>query len=222
MDKRKGLWAGYKKLGPVQRFLFCITVVGILLSVVFYFFPISTPSELEIAQLADRALWRGTQNCGDRTSYSRLVSMARKTRNIELKNTISEHIERIKQAYKSSTLELTMPTQVAVFKLHIKPYELEPTQGFQAKNVVDHLRYPECSSRAKAAFLLRNIESATDKDSVDKKEILERLIFIIKSDSSLLVSKLALDRYSQFTDFSPTDIFDFQGAINHWNKDHKK
>lgn len=36
MDKRKGLIAGYKKLGPIGRFLFWCAIVGLILSVLFF------------------------------------------------------------------------------------------------------------------------------------------------------------------------------------------
>ena len=106
--------------------------------------------------------------------------------------------------------------QGIVCKQHIKPCQSEPIRGFSAKNVFGHLdikTYPDCLSRAGAAYRLKYIETAQEREAVTKQEILESLIFIIKNDNSLLVAKIALDTYSELTGFSPVDIFDFENAM---------
>jgi len=180
---------------------------------------------LEIAQLADRALWERATNCGDRAIYNNLIKCYEKTENSELK----KQIKRIKDDYKTSILVPRVDAITAVCQYGgmrgDKCIAKEPTEGFFAQNVVDHLdvkKYSRCTSRARAACILRNIKTADKKEDVNMSKVVKTLIFIMKNDSSLLVSKLALDRYSQFTGFSPSGIFDFRGAIDHSDERKKQ
>lgn len=178
----------------------------------------STPPD--IARYAEPAFWRETRNCGDRIRCEDLIFKADREIEPKLRQEILKYIEDIKLDYKSSTIGPVITSQTAVCKQGTF-CDPEPIKGFSAKNVIEHLdikKYPECTSRARAAYLLSNIETAGDKDEIDMNKVLETLVIIMQEDSSLLVSKLALDRYSQFTNFEPSNIFDFKGATEDWNK----
>ena len=109
--------------------------------------------------------------------------------------------------------------------MHGASCTIEPVEGFSAKNVIEHLeieKYHRCTSRARATSILRNIRTALGKEDIDMTKLLETLVIIMKNDPSLLVSKLALDRYSQFTGFVPSNIFDFNAAIDDFDKRKKQ
>ena len=184
-------------------------------------------STLLYSQLADRALWEGTKECGDRSIYEDLNEKLIQAQNIESNEIIAKQIERIKSDYKTSILVPRVDALPAVCKRGTMKGDtciVEPIEGFSATNVVEQLdrgKYPRCTTRARAANILRNIETATDKEGI-KEELFKNLISILENDPSLLVSKLALDRYSQFTSFVPSDIFDFKGAIDNWRERGKE
>jgi len=176
---------------------------------------------LEIAELADRALSGKTKNCGDRSIYENLINCFDQTENLEIKR----QIQRIKNDYRTSILVPSIDDVWSVCQygamIGNKCTKVEPLEGFISKNVVEQLdieNYPRCTTRARAASILRNIKTAPDNDKRDMNEVLETLVFIMSEDPSLLVSKLALDRYSQFTGFSPSDVFDFKNAIDNFNE----
>lgn len=55
MDGRKGIRAGYKKLGPVNKLLFWIAIIGILLTILIYYVQESSSQKNEIEARVDRA-----------------------------------------------------------------------------------------------------------------------------------------------------------------------
>lgn len=177
---------------------------------------------LEVSQLADRALWEGTQECGDRAVYKKLQTCFEQVGDPELKSEYANQIERIKSDYQTSILGPRARATSSVCKLGTMQgdrCEIEPEKGFLAHNVIDHLdrsKYSRCTSRLRAAALLENIDTA--KGEKDMKKAIGLLVSILEDDPSLLVSKLALDRYSQFTGYSPLDVFDFNGALKDWEK----
>ena len=177
-------------------------------------------SALLFTQLADRALWEGTKECGDRTIYEDLRKSLNQKEIPEVRKVITVQVERIENDYKDSILAPRVDAIPAVCQqgtMQGASCRIEPVEGFLAKNVVEHLevgKYHRCTSRARAAGILRNIKTAVDKDEIDMTKLLETLVFIMRNDPSLLVSKLALDRYSQFTGFLPSNVFDFEAAID--------
>lgn len=95
---------------------------------------------------------------------------------------------------------------------------LEPEYGFSAKNVIDQMYYPEWPSRARAAYLLRNVTpEQLEKDNKNEDDVLKALIHAMKleNEDSLIVSKTALDTYGKLTGFRPDGVFDFKGAIKY-------
>lgn len=183
-------------------------------------------NSLSTSQLADRALWENTIVCGDYTSYENLITCYDQIReeNKEFSKQIMKNIKRIKDDYKTSILLPKVDKISAVCQagtMQGVSCLFEPIEGFSASNVIEQLditKYQRCTTRARAISILRNIETAPDKDKVNIRKVLKMLVYIMKEDPSLLVRKLALDRYSQFTDFSPKDIFDFERAINDWEQ----
>lgn len=176
---------------------------------------------IELAQLADRAFWEWTTNWGDRAVYENLLKCQGQTENLEFKNEIMRQIKKIKDNYKTSILGPRVDALPAVCQRHTMVEDrckIEPVEGFSATNVIEHLdieKYPEAISRVRAVGILRNIKTSPDRNGRDiMLKALETLVFIMQGDPSLLVSKLALDRYSQFTSFHPADIFDFKAAID--------
>lgn len=182
-------------------------------------------SSLKVAQLADRALWEGTQECGDRSVYVKLQMCFDQTRESELKSEYANQLKRIKNDYKTSILgprARATRSVCTIGSMKGDSCKIEPEKGFLASNVIDHLdqkKYQRCTSRLRAAALLQNIDTA--KGERDMKKAIELIVFILEYDPSLLVSKIALDRYSQFTGYSTSDIFDFEGAIDNWNINRK-
>ena len=101
---------------------------------------------------------------------------------------------------------------------------LEPEIGFLAKNVFEHLNYNNWTSRARAAYLLRNIKGAQSLIFIDMEEVYGKLISLMKKENEtrLLVSKIALDTYDLLMDdFKANSVFDFDRAIDHRNKKSK-
>lgn len=179
-------------------------------------------TNLDISQLADRALWEGTNECGDRSVYNELQRCYEEIKDFGLRAEYANQINRIKNDYKTSILGPRAKATRSVCRegtMNGDRCVIEPEKGFSAKNVIDHLdqsKYPRCTSRLRAAALLQNID--TSKGKKDMKKAIRLLVFILENDPSLLVSKLALDRYSQFTGYSPLDVFDFDDALKDWDK----
>jgi len=186
---------------------------------------LNIPAHLAIAELADRSFWEGTKGCGDRISYKNLISLRNIAEDGKQKKEIQDHINRIIDDYKTSILIPRVDNIKAVCQqgamVDGRCMAYEPVKEFSAANVVEHLditKYPRCTSRARALNILRNFDTAKGENKEDmKKDIIERLVFILENDPSLLVSKLALDRYEQFTDYSPPskNIFNFEEPIKH-------
>jgi hypothetical protein len=181
--------------------------------------PIECPKTMsEIVELRDKCLWEGTIFCGDREVYNNLLRCSLEENNVEIKS----QIMRIEEDYKTSILVKKVNNIGSVCQQHTMKGDKcvpEPIQQFNARNVVNHLdiqQYPRCTSRARALSILRNLDTAPDIKDIDQKELIERLIFIIQNDPSLLVSKLALDRYCELTGYKKQRVFDFDGALKHY------
>ena len=213
--------------GKKHVFVFIIIVLVILTAIANYSLDSmveiqSCPRTVfEIQEMADRALWERTKNCGDRTIYNELLACFNKTKSGDIKR----QIVRIEDDYKTSILVPRVDATPAVCQLGSMVGDGctgEPVKGFNAENVLDHLditKYPRCTSRARASSILRNL-TQEDKNKIGMKNILKPIVSIIKDDPSLLVSKLALDRYRQFTEFSSSEVFDFQNAIQHYENNY--
>lgn len=177
---------------------------------------------LEIVELADRAL-RNTKNCGDRDILEKLKACLSSPDIANLHAEITKQIKRVEIDYRNNSLFVSridaLPEVCQLGSFNGNTCEVEPSEGYNAINVVNHLdseQFPNCPTRARALALLRNIKTSFNKADINMTDIISRIIFILKNDDSLLVSKLALDRYSQFTGYNPIGVLNFDDAIRDW------
>ncbi|MBI3618395.1 MAG: hypothetical protein HY210_09360 [Candidatus Omnitrophica bacterium] len=77
--------------------------------------------------------------------------------------------------------------------------------------------------RGRAASILRNIKTASDKDRINedatiKEQLFDKLIERLnpEKENSLFVAKMAFETYKDLTGFSSDGVFDFAGAIKDW------
>lgn len=132
---------------------------------------------------------------------------------------LSDEIRRVEDDYRTDIMRGNIDGWPLICKPHVGCRDgFENSTGFSAGNVLSHLS-PErrMDERARAACLLRNIKTAPDKDSIDKRVLFGRLIsFMGAKEASLCVSKMALATYADLTGFSPKGVFDFEGAEKDW------
>lgn len=183
---------------------------------------------ISILQLADQSLW--SSQGGNRSSYLILIALQKEIKEQDLKNAIELQIKRITTFYKNSVMIPYAENVPVICQLAPSPCSkgLEPSKGFNAQNVIDHLdinRYSFWSERARAACLLRNIATAQGKeelnnDRIKKKKLYEQLIRIMQKENepSLFVSRMALVAYSELTAYQEKNVFDFEGARKDWEK----
>ncbi len=186
------------------------------------------PAPEMIRQLGERAEWNNSYG-GDRQSYLTLISWEQTINESQLKKLISSEIEKLKDQYRNSATSLIVEQLPAICVFITKPNVepcsegREPSRGFSAKNVLDHLdrnKYSYWTERARAAYLLRHIDTSPNKDSVRIQDVYEWLIKVMKeeNENSLLVSKMALDTYASLTNYELKQVFDFEGAIKDWEQ----
>lgn len=170
---------------------------------------------LQSSQLADRSLWNN-QFGGDRISFLALLQLKEKFKGTEFENIILRQVRRVEDLYTSSVMNLYIENFPSVCKFITSPNirvcgeGYEPVKGFSIENVYAHLKYPEWQSRARAAYLLRNVETKDDGG------ILSSLVDLMKEDEpSLLVSRIAFETYKVLTGFSSPGVFDFNKVAEH-------
>lgn len=180
-----------------------------------------------INDLGDRCYWYPSG--GDRSTFEILKSMVDQEKGIKgkgLRDAIINQLRRVERDYKSSTLTYGIETQPAVCKKSmtecdpILRHHFEPLEGFDTVNVYQHLGYPEWTSRARAALLLRNIDTSDNKNDVSRDEIHQKLIDLMQeqNETSLCVSKIAFETYKSLTGFTSKEVFGFKKATEDWNK----
>jgi len=179
-----------------------------------------------------QSLWDtniGFYDGGSRNSYSSLLNME-KSDNPTMKKLASDAVKTIKNAYDGSNINvmvLNIERWGYICRWSVPPCAngYEPSIGYNAKNVFDHLDYKKWQERARAACLLRNVDSTinTHRDQVDKKEFCDKLVNLMgEQEPSLFVSKMALETYKALTGFSSLGVFDFEGAIKDWENPERK
>jgi hypothetical protein len=179
------------------------------------------PTPDNIRELNIQALWPNSSYGGNRQSYLILLNWKVKVKNPEIKKLIYGAIKNIESYYATDIMTLFIERQIAICKYSVPPCSegYEPPIGYNAKNVFEHLSRPLWTERARAACLLRNIETSSHKDQIDKKELCSKLINLMKeNENSLFVSKMAFETYKSLTGFSSPGVFDFDKAIEDWNK----
>jgi spore germination protein GerM len=178
-------------------------------------------SLMSVSQLGDRCMWNTPQG-GDYNSYFSLKKLEYEIDSETVKKAISSQLRRVYDMYKTEVRDYYISKQFAICKLGSACREIEPEQGYSAKNVINHLARYMWIERAKAAYLLRNITPRQlSDDKLKWEDIFKPLINLISdTEWSLAVRKTALDTYAILTGFEPLkeDIFDFAGALEHWDK----
>ncbi|MDO8675351.1 MAG: hypothetical protein Q7K71_04460 [Candidatus Omnitrophota bacterium] len=183
----------------------------------------------KISQLGDLSSWHNKYG-GQRQSYEELLSWGKKENSSEIKKKISVETERLEEIYDPRIMIPTIEQPISICKFITQPnipacaWGLEPPTGYDAKNVFHHLTERIWTERARAACLLRNIRTSQYKDQIDKEKLFDTLVSLMKEENekSLFVSKMALNTYSELTGFSPSGVFDFDGAINDWKSMERK
>lgn len=78
--------------------------------------------------------------------------------------------------------------------------------------------YHYWQSRAIAVYLLRGVyNQQLNSQKLKWEDALRPIIFVLNNDPSLMNRKLALDTYQTLTGFERQELFDFEGAVAHWN-----
>ena len=187
-----------------------------------------SPTAAAITELGNRVI-----NGRDWRSYLQLLKWENDVDSVVLKRLISTELDKINDVYRNPVLAKNIE-RTGFICIYLttrgescsKGYE--PPRGFSAWNVLEHLdrnKYSFWQERARAACLLRYINTSPDKDNVKPEDVYEGLIKVMKQEyePDLLVSKMALDTYSKLvTNFKPTGVFDFQGAIDDWNDPQRR
>lgn len=182
----------------------------------------SLPSSDEITAEGRRAAPWHNEYGGVRRSYQRLLHWRDTINDPVRKDWIITEIEKVEKSYPVDVMRLSIDQWGYICVQHVdceKGYE--PPTGFSAQNAISHLGFNRdlWQERARAACILRNIKTASDKDSVDKEDFYEKLISLMgEKESSLCVSKMALETYKDLTGFSSDGVFDFAGAVKHWGE----
>ena len=182
------------------------------------------PSADDIAASGRRATPRHNEYGGDRRSYQRLLQWRDTVNDSVRKDWVITEIERIEKSYAVDVMRINIDNPL-FWGYICKPHVMNCNQGyenptdFSAQNVINHLTRDLWRERARAACILRNIKTATDKGEINKEIFYEKLIGLLgEKENSLCVSKMALETYKDLTGFSSEGVFDFEGAIKDWEK----
>lgn len=180
----------------------------------------SLPSREDIKNTGDRAAVWHNEYGGDRTSYSRLLKWKDTIKDPYLNELVSTEIGRVEKAYPVDILRLYIDRFSFIWKPHVNGAKgFEGSTNFEAQGVIAHLTRDMWQERARATRILRNIKTAPDKDSVDKKIFYEKLVGLMgEKEKSLCVSKMAFETYKDLTGFRSEGTFDFEGAIKDWQQ----
>lgn len=177
----------------------------------------------KMTQLGNLAVWENKYG-GQRESYEDLLSWWKKENDSEIKKRILAEIERLEEIYDPRIMVPTIEKHFAICKLHSGCKEIEPPTDYDAKNVFHHLTERIWTERARAACLLRNIRTSKNKDQINKEELFDKLIerLDLSKEKSLFVAKMSFETYKELSNFSSPGIFDFEKAIEDWEKPERK
>ena len=176
---------------------------------------------LEIFDLSNKAKWQ-QNNGGDYESYKKLLEMQKEIKNNELKKILAEQIDSIKNSYNAEDIWRVADSLPYICQRSDPPCAkgLEPIEGFNAKNVYDHLTtdYKLWPEHARAASLIRRIATYPNKNDMmfDVNKELVRLMG--NENEKMMVRKVALETYKHLNQFHPKfdGVFDFSAAIEDW------
>lgn len=180
----------------------------------------AVPSAEDITALGKRALW-SNEYLGSREAYSQLLDWKDSSKDPMTIKLLSAEIKRVEDDYRTDIMRLHIDRWLLIWVPHVNGKEgFVKSEGFLAGNVLAHLSpNRRADERARAACILRNIKTSSDKDSIDKNEFYEKLIrHMGDQETSLTVSKMALETYKDLTGFSSNGVFDFEGALKDWEE----
>lgn len=180
----------------------------------------SLPSADQITALGKRALW-SNEYFGSREAYSQLLDWRNSIKDSMTSKLLSAEIKRVEDDYRTDIMRLHIDRWRLIWVPHVDGKDgFVKSEGFLAGNVLAHLSpNRRVDERARAACILRNIKTSPDKDTIDKKELYEKLISHMGDrETSLTVSKMAFETYKDLTEFSSDGVFDFEGAAKDWEK----
>ncbi len=189
----------------------------------------SSPTPAKIRQEGSNVVkWRDYLG-GMRKSYDLLLSWKSQIADSETKSILNDVLKEIENIYGNPAITFSIERFGYICKFADPPCSkgYEPITGFDSIAVFDHLTENKLwQERARAACLLRNIKTSPNKKEMDKHKLklFNTLINHMKkeSESHLVVSKMALDTYSELTRFIPSGTFDFEGAIKDWENPKRK
>ena len=137
-------------------------------------FQIFSSNSTSIIELGEKSLWYN--NYGDHTAYNILKKLAKKSES-QLKDEIKQKIKYVRDEYRfANRINKYVQDNGVICKQHIKPCEPEPFDGYDANNVLNvHLNFPWRTTRALAAYYLRNFDKANN-NGIRIENVLEKLI----------------------------------------------
>lgn len=186
---------------------------------------VSISNIISFLELSDQAIrWRDPDHGGRRASYESLLFWEKEIEDPKVRKDISLEIKKIKKIYKDSNgvMNYIVRHSAAIGSNDGKGFQ--PPTGYDAKIVFKHLSDSLWIERARAARLLKDIESAQYEDEIDRVNLYDSLINLMKkeNESSLCVSKMALNAYASLMSYKIKDVFDFEGAFKHWEQNRKE
>ncbi|MFH1504442.1 MAG: hypothetical protein ABIH08_03520 [Candidatus Omnitrophota bacterium] len=191
-----------------------------------------TSTVVSVSQLVTQAKWQNAG--GDRSSYFALKSLPVSIVDKKFKNIVESQIRSLENSYESWIVNAFVEQLKFICK-YLTVSGPACSKGFIEKNdfrihnLLDHLDPNKLwQERVKAAHFLRYCKTANDfnnyQKTAQKEKVYQELVNHMKmeNESSLLVSKMAFETYKSLSGFKTTDVFGFDAAIEHWEKNKEE
>lgn len=181
-------------------------------------------NSLSVSQLGDRCMWSSPHG-GEYNSYLILKTLEDEIDDVQIKNAVANQIKRVEDMYKSQDVMIDHVKIIQAIMKNDGTREWADEQTITAKNNLDHMYRWLWTERVKAAYFLSHITSEKlTKDNKKWGDVFEALMHTLgESEWSLFVRKISLITYADLTGntsvpFKPLGVFDFKGAIKHWEE----
>lgn len=178
---------------------------------------------LSMAQLGDRCLW-SNEHGGDYNSYQTLMTLKETAEGGQTRDAILTQLKRVEDMYKSQDVMIDHVKIIPAVMKDDGTRTWANEETITAKNNLDHMYRWLWTERVKAAYFLGYMTTEKlMKDSKKWDDVFEALMHTLgEGEWSLFVRKISLITYTKLTRntsvaFSPAGVFDFKGAIRHWN-----
>lgn len=175
----------------------------------------------EILNLGNQTRWQ--MNGGDLKSYNALLLLQKEVKNDALRGILTEQINSVNSSYNADDLWRAADSLPYICQYSLSGElpcvrGLEPVEGFNAVNIYQHLTelYKLWPEHARAASLVRKIETSPNKDDVIPSDINKELVRLMQDENEkMMVRKIAFETYKYLNQFHPKSdgIFDFYTAI---------